>query len=809
MRKGIHTRRRFLVQSIEMVLARELFMPSGPLFARTRNAGAATRPLLAPYSAPRFDDWQIIGPGGGGSMFSPAVSPHNSDLVLVACDMTGAYISKNGGNSWRMFDLRSRVFFFAFDPNNAQVIYAVPHEGLWRSTDTGETWNLVYPAPTSVKGLIMADDVASPIIETVNGPAQPVTAFAVDPSDSKIMYAAIGRPGEVAMYISKDWGAHWQRTADLIGGGRQIYIDPRSSSSDPTLYVIGKNSVSIRKVGHWREFGPPSGVDTFWDVSAGFSASGNLTIYAVTGGNRFESPRMRRSGVFISDDGGATWREANEWFLSLQDPGTPFPLLSAVATSFNHPQIAYVSYGRLMARVRERALLHGVAKTNDAGRSWQLVWKEGGKIAPNIHDAWLDERFGTGYGGLGLGLAVAPMNPNICYRSGAGPLFRTTDGGSNWYAVYSKRMKGDTYTTTGLDVTSTHGVFFDPFDHKRVFIAYTDIGLFRSEDGGRSWLSSTTGVPYRWVNTTYGIAFDPTVKGRVWGAMSEIHDLPRAKMWHGRFHPPNYVGGACISEDGGRTWRPSNQGMPPTAATDILLDPTSPVDARALYVAGFGRGVFKSTDGGRTWDLKNKGLPRQEPFAWRVARDKNGVLYLIIARRSDDGSFGNSEDGGLYRSTDGADHWEQIILPAGANGPNWIAIDPRDTNRLVLAVWGRWTPRGAVQGGIYLSTDGGRSWHHVLSRDQHIYAVTIDPDSPRTLYAAGFESSAWRSNDGGETWSRIGGFDFKWGQQVILDPVNRGMIFIATFGGSVWYGPAAGDPHAVEDIVTPVLAYRR
>lgn len=427
-------------------------------------------------------------------------------------------------------------------------------------------------------------------------------------------------------------------------------------------------------------------------------------------------------------------------------------------------------------------------------------------MASNIHDAWLDARFGAGWGEPGLGLAVAPTNPNICYRSDEGALLRTTDGGRNWQAVYSRSMPDHTYATTGLDVTSTHGVFFDPFDVNRVFIAYTDIGLFRSENSGRSWTSSTTGVPDRWVNTTYGIVFDPAVKGRVWGVMSGIHDLPRAKMWR-RQSPARYVGGVCFSEDGGNTWTPSHLGMPSTAATDILLDPTSPVGARVLYVTGFGKGVFKSMDGGKTWRLKSNGLPGPEPFAWRLARDKSGVLYLVIARRSDDGGFGNMEDGGLYRSTDGADRWEKMDLPEGVNGPNWIAVDPRDTNRLILAVWGRWTPRGAVQGGIYLSTDAGKSWRNVLWRDQHIYAVTVDLDSPNILYAAGFESSAWRSIDRGETWSRIKGFNFKWGQQVILDPKNRGMILIATYGGSVWYGPAAGDSHAVEDIVTPVVAY--
>ena len=343
-------------------------------------------------------------------------------------------------------------------------------------------------------------------------------------------------------------------------------------------------------------------------------------------------------------------------------------------------------------------------------------------------------------------------------------------------------------------------------DPKRMFIAYTDIGLFRSENAGESWASATLGLPNDWVNTTYWIMFDPEVKGRVWGAMSYTHDLPRPKMWR-RASPTSYRGGVAISDDGGRTWSPSNQGMPQTAATHILLDPTSPVHQRVLYITGFGRGVFKSTDGGKTWIMKNKGLADPQPFAWRLARDMKGTLYLVVARRSEDGSFGNASDGALYRSRNGAEHWERIPLPPGVNGANGIAIDQENPQRLYLAVWGRNTPRGAVDGGIYISEDGGRSWRNVLARDQHVYDITGDPRDSHTLYACGFESSAWCSHDRGETWQRIRGFNFKWGHRVVPDPQHSGMIYITTFGGSVWYGPAAGDPAAVEDIVTPVLAY--
>jgi len=143
------------------------------------------------------------------------------------------------------------------------------------------------------------------------------------------------------------------------------------------------------------------------------------------------------------------------------------------------------------------------------------------------------------------------------------------------------------------------------------------------------------------------------------------------------------------------------------------------------------------------------------------------------------------------------------------NGPNGIAIDPRDPARLYLAAWGRPSKQQAISGGIWISSDGGATWRNTLSRDQYVYDVTIDPRNPETLYACGFSSSAWRSTDRGETWQRIRGFNFKWGHRVIPDPLDASKIYITTYGGSVWHGPAAGDPQAKEDIVTPEVAYRR
>jgi photosystem II stability/assembly factor-like uncharacterized protein len=289
----------------------------------------------------------------------------------------------------------------------------------------------------------------------------------------------------------------------------------------------------------------------------------------------------------------------------------------------------------------------------------------------------------------------------------------------------------------------------------------------------------------------------------MWSVNSWTHDLPRPKMWRHN-SVLTYKGGVCRSDDGGRHWIHSNSGMDETGATHILLDPTSPVAARVLYVAGFGRGVYKSSDGGHTWVLKNNGITQEQPFAWRLARASNGTLYVVIARRSEDGSIGTPGDGALYRSTDGAEHWQPVALPEGSNGPNGLAIDPQSPERLYLAAWAKASGEHGDGGGIFLSENGGKSWRAVLEKDRHIYDVTIDPQDSNILYAAGFESSAWRSADRGLHWSRIPGFNFKWGQRVIPDPLHHDEVYITTFGGSVWHGAVNGEQRPV-DIVTPVL----
>ncbi len=430
----------------------------------------------------------------------------------------------------------------------------------------------------------MSSDHADETIVAEPNPLGQIVALAIDPADSKMLVAGAVKDGKAAVFISKDDGGTWAKAQDLAEAPQKIWIDPHSNKSDRDLYIAGKTGVTVRYHGKWQDRPGPKGV-AFNDVSAGFSAAQGMMLYASSD-----------AGIFLSRDGGVSWA-------SSPLPGSGAQV-RAIATSLNHPESAYASYSHLQL---DGKIWMGVARTRDSGRTWTLVWKEDKTAAPNVHDAWLTQEYGPEWGENPLGIGVADQDAELAYGTDFGRTMITTDGGANWNAAYSKKVAGGDWTSTGLDVTTNYGYLFDPFDKSRRFIPTTDIGLFRSEDNGRSWTHSVKGVPEEWINTTYWVTFDPAVRGKMWGAMSGTHDLPRPKMWRNT-SVTKYRGGICVSVDGGRTWKPSNAGMPETAPTHILLDPSSPAGKRTLWVAAMGRGVYKSTDDGATWTLKNHGI---------------------------------------------------------------------------------------------------------------------------------------------------------------------------------------------------------
>ncbi|MBN2289912.1 MAG: hypothetical protein JXQ83_11310, partial [Candidatus Glassbacteria bacterium] len=277
------------------------------------------------------------------------------------------------------------------------------------------------------------------------------------------------------------------------------------------------------------------------------------------------------------------------------------------------------------------------------------------------------------------------------------------------------------------------------------------------------------------------------------------HDLPRMKMFNDSWSEAR--GLPFFSTDGGKTWRNISFGVPGNAPyTHILLDPESPVDSRTLYTCAFGVGVYKSTRGGSGWTEASSGLGENRSV-WRLTRREDGTLFVVVVGN---GTERQVIPGGLYRSDDGAESWQQVALPDGVCRPNDLAIDPADPQTMYLSCW-PWTDRSSElrverNGGLYRTTDGGETWEQVFYEGAHVYAAAIDPAKPSNVVINTFDSAAFRSTDRGETWRKLGGYNFKWGHRPILDPHHAGMIYLTTFGGSVFYGPVTGLPGALEDI---------
>jgi photosystem II stability/assembly factor-like uncharacterized protein len=745
---------------------------------------------------PGSGGWEIVGPGGGGTTIGPTISPFNSHLVVEHCDMTGGYVTSDDGLSWHMFNLRGGIDVLAFDPVDPQVIYA-GNAALWRTSDAGRTWKMVFPSPGSNTVEHQLGDHSDYSL-TSSDPAYPggdISALAIAPPKDggkgpEHLYLAFHRKGQPAVVVSSaDGGISWNRLATL----------PQSvlflAAKDYGLIALsGSAAYRIAPDGSSTELGGiPSG---FRAASAGQSKD-SVWIYA-TG---------QDGKVYLSQDSGRHFATVT---LELQQTAGKF---EAIAASDRHPEFAYAGFRGLQIGEGKANLFNGIAKTTDGGHTWKIVFKESNQPSTNLDATWIEQRAGQGNENIWFdtpySLAVAPANPDVVYASDLFRTYRTLDGGATWQEMNSKRAGDDRWTSRGLDVTTNYGVQFDPFDSRHIYMDNTDMGLFQSADRGQSWRSTTEGVPEAWRNTTYWLAFDPTQRGLVWGAFSGAHDLPRPKMWRSR-SPRHFTGGVAVSTDGGNHWQPSGTGLPPDSITHILLDPSSPAGSRTLYACAFGRGVYKSTDNGRTWSEKNTGIVGEEPFAWRVTPSQDGSLYLVVSRRSEGKERSPSGVGTLYRSTDKADHWQRVELPAGVTGPTGLEIDPRDPQRLYLTAWGQEEDDADRNGGVYASDNGGKTWQPLFTKSQHVYDLTIDPHNPDTLYMAGFDAAAYRSTDRGVHWARIRGYDFKWGHRVILDPNDATQIYITTYGGGVWHGPAAGSaiPPEADQSRVPIAVAR-
>lgn len=192
--------------------------------------------------------------------------------------------------------------------------------------------------------------------------------------------------------------------------------------------------------------------------------------------------------------------------------------------------------------------------------------------------------------------------------------------------------------------------------------------------------------------------------------------------------------------------------------------------------------IYKSTDGGRSWTASHTGLPTINVSALAISRSNPLVIYAGGDSLSSGSSFIQPiKAGGIYKSTDGGRSWRAVNngLPPNLQ-VKALAVDP--TNAEVVYFSHATLSQGFLNTGIYRSRDGGASWQ-AAEPVGAVSALAIDPQQPTTIYAVGGYGVA-KSTDGGASWQGSGSFALSVAA-LAIDPTDSAKIYTGGQGESV------------------------
>ncbi len=749
-----------------------------PLAALAPSCRAGGRAASVSTAVPSHQ-WQGIGLSGGGGMFAPAISPIDPDLMLLSCDMSGAYISEDGGHHWRMIhheqlqgNTRCRP---GFHPKDANVIYASDGGSgkLKVSRDRGLHWTAIGDLPDTPTGQI-----------------------ALDPDDPSLMLTGAGD----RVWISRDAGNHWEQCDGPTGEAVGFFIDRTSPPQARVMFAATADGIwrSDNRGKAWakRTDGLPGmGVRSF--AGGADTASGAVMLYCAIPSESVN--RQFAGGIFRSRDRGEHWESAmgdginRETQSYGQWADGPIAQYRHVLTTNTKPLTVYAFNSSTGFWPPHFATVY---RSDDGGDHWRATFflDPRGKEC-NVTPDWFTVSTGRAEPAAPWGTAVADSDPERVLNVG-NFVYATHDGGKSWFCANTLLAPGQRpgpgceWLSNGLDITTTWHYYVDPFQPNRHYIAYTDLGFARSLDAGKTWIWWTEDQWAPWRNTCYELAFDPAIPGKIWGAFSDVHDIPNDNIISGR-HGSKGPGGVCLSRDFGESWPPFGRGLPPAPATSIVLDPGSPQGRRTLYVSIFDEGVFRSDDDGRTWVKKSKGLGAPENMrVYRLLLHHDGTLFALITAKRKDRTF-LTQGAGLYRSRDGGESWQCITTSVRLLWPKDFAVHPESSEVIFV---GAADAGRQEQGGLYRTTDGGKSWRRVARKGPEHFGAYFDPRRPGWVYMTLTEGapgpSLWLSSDGGDTWQALDSFPFTNTQRVEFDPTDPGVIYVTTFGGNVFRGPA-------------------
>ncbi len=425
-----------------------------------------------------------------GSLF---MHPRNPDVLLAGtgCNAwlegAGVYLSENGGEEWELTQPGRHAEAFTaveFAVSHPQIAYAGSNLAIYRSEDSGRTWTQMTDGlawgPEGVRAgwpIDLQVDRRNPdrvfannygggnFLSTDGGRTWRVASrgytgaqardIAVDSRHSDRVYAA-ARSG---LFSSSDGGDHWQGLNHPPANGLDwpaIAVDPEGQGRLLAATQWQRQHIFVRagsearwRLSHDLPLAPQVGVRVIV-----FAPSQRNRVYAGTGGlapfNQYQD-NLPGNGILVSDDGGANWRQAN-------DAGSRDAHVKGLAVHPTRPDTVFA------ATLND----HGLLRTTDGGRSWQVT------LRPAV-----------------LSVAFHPTQPDTVYAGlDRGGLHRSTDGGDRWHP----------WMTNMNQNASVSEILVDPTRPAILYAADRMSGVYRSENGGAHWTPINLGLTNREVN---------------------------------------------------------------------------------------------------------------------------------------------------------------------------------------------------------------------------------------------------------------------------------------------------------------------
>ena len=226
-------------------------------------------------------------------------------------------------------------------------------------------------------------------------------------------------------------------------------------------------------------------------------------------------------------------------------------------------------------------------------------------------------------------------------------------------------------------------------------------------------------------------------------------------------------GGLFKTTNGGVRWTPLFERQGTLSIGDIALEPGNPEvvwlgagESAVRNSVSFGDGVYKSTDGGKTW--QHMGLRDTLHISKVLVHPRNPDVVYVGAQGH---AYGPNEERGVFLTTDGGKTWQKTLYLGPEHGVADMDIDPSNPNIVYAVMWKfRRTPwthtSGDDRGGLFRSIDGGRTWKKLeggLPKTVGRIGVAVAHSNPNVVYAIteAKEGTLWRSDDRGETWRNV------------------------------------------------------